>query len=69
MTYHLFLESNIWHKGTYLQEKIMDMENRRAFAKREEEGEGVGWTGSLGLVDTNSSTITCGVDKQWDLAL
>ena len=35
----------------YLQEssKLMDMENRRVVA----EGEGVGWTGSLGLKDAN----------------
>ena len=31
--------------------RITDMENRLVVAKGE--GEGVGWTGSLGLVDTN----------------
>ena len=29
------------------------MENRFVFAMGEEEGEGVRWTGSLGLVDAN----------------
>ena len=33
--------------------KFMDMENRLVVAKGEEEGEGEGWTGSLGLVDAN----------------
>ena len=33
------------------EEKRMDLENRLVFAK--EEVEGVGWTGSLGLVDAN----------------
>ena len=31
------------------EKKIMDMENRLVVAK----GEGVGWTGSWGLVDAN----------------
>ena len=33
------------------EEKLMDMENRLAVAKRE--GEGVGGTGNLGLRDAN----------------
>ena len=33
------------------EKKIMDMENRLVVAKGE--GEGVGGTGSLGLIDTN----------------
>ena len=33
------------------EKKIMDLENRLVVAK--EEGEGVGWIGSLGLVDTD----------------
>ena len=33
------------------QKKIMDLEDRPGFAN--EEGEGVGWTKSLGLVDAN----------------
>ena len=33
------------------EKKIMDMENSLAVAKGE--GEGVGWIGSLGLIDTN----------------
>ena len=39
----------------------MVMENRHIVAKGEEEGVGVGWTGSLVLVD---ETIAFGVDKQ-----
>ena len=35
------------------EKKIMDLENRLVVAKREREG--VGWTGSLGLVDANYS--------------
>ena len=31
--------------------KLTDLENRRVFAKGE--GEGVGWTGNLGLIDAN----------------
>ena len=34
------------------EKKIMDMENILVVAK--EEGEGVGWTGNLGLIDANS---------------
>ena len=33
------------------EKKIMDMENILVVAK--EEGEGVGWTGNLGLIDAN----------------
>ena len=33
------------------EKKIMDMENRLVVAKGE--GEGVGWTGKLGLLDAN----------------
>ena len=33
------------------EKKTMGLENRLVFAK--EEGEGVGWTGSLGLIDAN----------------
>ena len=33
------------------EKKIMDLENRLVVAKGE--GEGVGWIGSLGLIDTN----------------
>ena len=35
------------------EKKLMDSENRLVVAK--EEGEGVGWTGSLGLIDANHS--------------
>ena len=33
------------------ERKLMDLENRLVVAKGE--GEGVGWTGSLGLIDAN----------------
>ena len=35
----------------FTEKKIMDLENRLVFAKWE--GEGVGWIGSLGLIDTD----------------
>ena len=34
-----------------IEEKLMDLENRLMVAKGE--GEGVGWTGSLRLIDVN----------------
>ena len=33
------------------REKLLDLENKLVVAKRE--GEGVGWTGCLGLIDAN----------------
>ena len=33
------------------EKKIMDLQNRLVVANRD--GEGVGWIGSLGLIDTN----------------
>ena len=33
------------------EKKIMDLEKRPVVAKGEGEGEGVGWIGSLGLID------------------
>ena len=33
------------------EKKLMDLENRLVVAKGE--GKGVGWTGSLGLIDAN----------------
>ena len=33
------------------EKKLMDLENRLVVAKGE--GEGVGWTGNLGLIDAN----------------
>ena len=33
------------------EKKLMDLENRLVVAKGEEDG--VGWTGSLGLIDAN----------------
>ena len=41
-----------------IEKKLMDLENRLVVASGE--GEGVGWTGNLGLTDT----IAFGVDKQ-----
>ena len=35
-----------------IEKKIRDLENKLVVAKRE--GEGVGWTGNLGLIDANS---------------
>ena len=35
------------------EKKIMDLENRLVVAKGE--GDGVGWTGNLGLIDANYS--------------
>ena len=47
----LYLESNIWHKLTYIQKR------RNSWTWRTDlqlpRGEGVGWTGSLGLVVVN----------------
>ena len=40
------------------EKKIMDLENRLVVVKGE--GEGVGWTGNLGLIET----IAFGMDKQ-----
>ena len=55
---HLYLESNTWHKWTYLQKrnKLMDMENRLVVAKGD--GEGMGWTGSLRLVEANHCILS-----------
>ena len=39
----------------------MDLENRLVVSEGEGEDQGMGWTGSLGLVD---ATIAFGVDKQ-----
>ena len=43
--YHLYLESNIWHKWTYIQKrnKLMYLENRLVIAKEEREGVGMDW--------------------------
>ena len=35
------------------EKKIIDLENRSVVAEREQEGEGMGWTGNLGLIDAN----------------
>ena len=36
-----------------MEKKIMDLENRLVVAEGEVEGEGVGWIGSLGLIDVD----------------
>ena len=61
MGYHIYVESNIGHKWTYLQNRnrLIDIENRLVVAKGEE-GKGVGWTGIWGLVDANYYMY-----KQW----
>ena len=43
--YHLYVESKIWHKWTYLwnRNRIMDIENRMVFAKEEGFGGGMEW--------------------------
>ena len=38
-------------KNLFTEKKIMDLENRPVVAKGD--GEGVGWIGSLGLIDAN----------------
>ena len=38
--YPLYLESKIWHKWTYLWNRLTDTENRLVGAKREEMEEG-----------------------------
>ena len=38
-------------KNLFTEKKIMDLENRLMVAKVE--GEGVGWTRNLGLIDAN----------------
>ena len=37
------MESKIWHKGTYLQKRLTNTENRRAFTKWEELKWGMEW--------------------------
>ena len=50
--YHLYVESKIWHKRTYLQDRnrLTDIKNRLVFAKGEEVGGGMEWEvrGSIG---------------------
>ena len=45
------MKSKIWHRWTYLQNRLTDMKNRLVVAKGE--GTGGGWTGSLELIDAN----------------
>ena len=35
----------------FMEKKLIDLEKRFVVAKGEEEGKGVGWSGSLGLAD------------------
>ena len=49
--YHLYVKFKIWHKWTYLWNRLRGTENRLVVVK-EEEGMG-GWIGSLGLADEN----------------
>ena len=49
--YYLYLESNIRHKGTFPQKRKSWTWKRFVVAKGK--GEGVGWLGSLGLIDAN----------------
>ena len=51
--YHLHAKSKTWHKWIYLQNRnrFTDIESRFVVVKGE--GEGMRWTGSLGLIDTN----------------
>ena len=61
--YHLYIESKIWHKWTYVQnrKKLTDMHNRLMTAK---EGlSGGGRMGSLGLADADNYWL----DKQQGL--
>ena len=48
LEYHLYVESKIWHRGTYPRNRVrlIDTENRPVVAKGK--GEEVGWTGTLG---------------------
>ena len=43
--YHLYVESKIWHKWTYLRNRnrLADIENRLVVAKGEGGGEGMEW--------------------------
>ena len=41
--YHLYVESKIWHKWTYLWNRIRDIENRLVVAKGEGGGRGLDW--------------------------
>ena len=38
------------------RKRLTDPESGLVVAKGEEEGEGVGWTGSLGFIDANHNT-------------
>ena len=46
--YHLYVESKIWHKWSYLWNGNTDIENRLVVAKGEGLGGGVGWEFGVG---------------------
>ena len=50
--YHFYVESKIWQKGTYLQNRNRLKERTDLWLPRGRGAEG-GWTRSLGLVDAN----------------
>ena len=54
--YHLYVESKIWHKSTYLQNRngFTNIEKRLVVAK--ERGLEKGWSGRLGLAGANYYT-------------
>ena len=63
--YHLYLESNIWHKWSFPQ-KINSWTWKTdlwLLRGRGMDWDGLGWTGSLALIE---ATIAFGMDKQWD---
>ena len=51
--YHLHVKSKTWHKWSYLQNKNRSQPWRAHLRFPAGRGEGVGWTGSLGLVDAS----------------
>ena len=55
--YHLYVESKIWHKLTYLQNRNRRREQTYGFQGGEREEEG--WTENLGLADMNYNIYFC----------
>ena len=51
------------------EKKLMDLENRLVVAKGEREEEGVGWTGSLGLIDAYCCLWNGWAMRSWCIAL
>ena len=54
--YHFYVESKIWYKQSYLQKHSRLQTWRADLWLPVGRREGVGWTGSLGLVDANYYT-------------